>query len=138
MMGQVYRNGWLFLVAVGVSSLAVSRADAADPVIHAAWNDSPAPILGSDYIVSTSSPASVDFPNVQLVTGNLTWRIWSTDTDNPNSIGDIGIISSPHPQNFAVKIEGNSSTPGARIVKGIVLDPQGSGSDSNYSDSSRN
>ncbi len=114
------------LVPVQTASLAI----AAPPTIHVAWGNPVPPESPTDYSVDSTDP---DFLYVELKTGNSAWRIWSTDADNPNSIGDIGIISSPHPQNFAVKIEGNSSAPGARMVKGIVLDPQGTGSDANYS-----
>jgi len=33
----------------------------ADPVIHVTWDESPAPIQGFDYFVTTSSPASAAF-----------------------------------------------------------------------------
>ena len=97
----------------------------ADPEIHVAW-DSGTPIQDFDYQVS----GSVDFPDVKLITGNLTWKIWSTDTDNPDGIGDIGVISSPYAANFGVKIEDDQGNPGAREVKGINLDPS---STTNYS-----
>jgi len=106
---------------------------AADPVIHAAWQDGGAPELNVDYLVSTTYPASVEYPDVELITGSLTWQIWSTDTDNPDNIGDIGNITSPYPQNFGVEIERPGEIAGAREVKGINLDPQGEGSDANYS-----
>ncbi|UCC32184.1 MAG: hypothetical protein JSU86_07855, partial [Phycisphaerales bacterium] len=106
----------------------------ADPEIHAAWQEpGEPPELDRDYKVMTTSPASVDFPDVELITGSLTWQIWSTDTDNPDNIGDIGVISSPHAQNFGVEIEKPGEIAGAREVKGINLDPQGEGSDANYS-----
>jgi hypothetical protein len=75
-----------------------------DPVIHVTWDETPGPIEGLNYFVRTASPASPEFPDVELQTGSLTWRIWSVDTDNPNNIGDIGVISCPHADNFAVKI----------------------------------
>lgn len=109
----------------------VHSATATAPTLHVAWSGSPPPQTPDDYQIDYATDP--DYPSVELKTGNSGWRIWSTDPDNPNGIGDIGTISSPHPQNFVVRVEGDSSTPGARTVKGIVLDPQGSGSDSNYS-----
>ncbi len=50
---------------------------------------------------------------------------------NGNGIGDIGVISSPHPKNFGVKIEDDMGGPGARTVKGIILDPTNAGNYSN-------
>ena len=96
-------------------------ATGADPVIHADWDEpGDPPDLGSDYVVTTTDP---DYPDVKLITGSLTWKIWSTDTDNPNDIGDIGNISSPYDQNFKVTIEDDEGGEGARHVKGIDLDP---------------
>lgn len=90
----------------------------ADPVIHVEWDESPAPVAGVDYILSTSSPASVDFPDIELVEGSLTWRIWSTDTDYANGVGDIGVISSPHSDNFGVGNPGIAlqNSPGFRFI----------------------
>ena len=102
------------------------------PTIHVAWGEPIPPVLDENYRIKTDAPASVDFPDVELITGSLTWQIWSTDIDNPDNIGDIGTISSPHPNNFAVKIR-NDSDPfvrGARQVKAITLVPSSS---SNYS-----
>ena len=114
--------------------IGLQAALGADPIIHADWDEpGDPPQLLVDYLVSTSSPASPEFPDVELVTGSLTWQIWSTDSDNPDNIGDIGVISSPHAQNFGVEIEGPGEIAGAREVKGINLDPQGEGSDANYS-----
>ena len=103
---------------------------AADPEINADWDDAGSPELGTDYLVSTTSPASVDYPDVQLITGSLTWKVWSTDTDDPNDIGDIGHITSPYAQNFTVTIKDDEGGDGARDIKGINLDPA---SDSNHS-----
>ena len=110
-------------MAAGV--LHADRAWAADPEIHLAWEEGVAPVPNVDYLVSTNSPASPEYPDVKLITGSLTWKIWSTDTDNPNNIGDIGVITSPYAENFAVRIEDDQAGPGARHVKGIVLDPTG-------------
>ncbi|MEK6677370.1 MAG: hypothetical protein AABZ47_17175, partial [Planctomycetota bacterium] len=80
--------------------LYIDASFAADPVINVAWDElGDPPALGTDYTVQTSSPASADFPDVTLITGSLTWRIWSTDPDNPDGLGDIGVISSPHADN---------------------------------------
>lgn len=99
----------------------------ADPTIGVAWEEVPPPILGINYMIDTTGDATPEFPNVRLLTGSLTWRIWSTDPDNPEmpggggaGVGDIGVISSPVAQNFKVSIES------ARTVKGIVLAPASS------------
>jgi len=125
---------WAGIVVSIVGVLGGQSAPAADPVIHAAWEEPGDPTaLDFDYVVSTLPPASPEFPDVELRTGSDTWQIWSTDSDNPNGIGDIGVISSPHPENFGVKIEGPGEIAGAREIKGIILDPQGEGSDAKYS-----
>ncbi len=118
------------LLATMIVLAMTSLAGAADPVIHVSWDESPDPILNQDYTVSTEAPASVDYPYVFLVTGSLTWRVWSTDTDNPLNVGDIGVISCPAAANFAIKLLDDSDGPGARTVKGINLVPTSS---SNYS-----
>lgn len=118
------------IVAILASLLTASAAWAVPPEIHVAWDESPQPVEDTDYVIDDTDP---DFPNVELITGSVTWRIWSVDEDNPSDIGDIGVITSPYPQNFGVKILDDSDGPGARVVKGINLDPQGSGSDGNYS-----
>jgi hypothetical protein len=106
----------------------------AAPVIHAQWDEGgqQQPEEGIHYNVYTDSPASPEFPDVELVTGRLDWRIWSVDTSNPDDLGDIGVISSPHAEDFAVRIS-NPSHPfleGARNIKAIMLEPTNS---SNYS-----
>lgn len=92
------------------------------PTIHLAWDETPPPQSPDDYVITTTDP---DFPDIELVRGSLTWRVWSTDTDNTNQLGDIGVISSPHADNFAVSILNTSASGhnGARNVKGVVLDP---------------
>lgn len=110
-----------------------SSAFSAYPVIHAAWDGGGTPILNTHYFVNTSSPASLDFPDVELVAGHLDWRIWSTDTDNTDGYGDIGVISSPHANNYAVRIANLSDSYGARDVKGITLIPTSSSNYSNIS-----
>ncbi len=110
----------IVLTAVVVSGRA---AVAVPPTIHVTWEESPPPLQGTHYVISTDSPASPDFPDVRLLAGSLTWRVWSTDTDNPSSIGDIGVISCPAAADFGVKIRNSSDGPGARTVKGINLDP---------------
>ncbi len=107
--------------------LAVRPAHAADPVISVTWDETPAPTEDVDYEIHTTNPA---FPDVELIAESLTWRIWSTDTDNPNNIGDIGAITCPHPENFGVKILDASDGPGARNVTNLELEPDG---DSYYS-----
>lgn len=125
----VFSNTQLRLLVSGVlfvvlGPVAENAAQGADPVIHAAWNEpGDRPARNIDYFIKTDPPASPDFPDVELVTGSLTWQIWSTDTDNPDDIGDIGIITSPAPENFVVTIEDDLGNPGARHVKGIILDP---------------
>jgi len=97
-------------------------ARGADPVMHLTWDETPAPVEDVNYVVDDTDP---DYPDIRLITGSLTWKIWSTDTDNPSNIGDIGVITSPYAENFAVRIEDDQAGPGARHVKGIVLDPTG-------------
>ncbi len=59
-----------------------------------------------------------------------TYSFSAIDIDNPEYIGDIGVISCPHPDNFAVAIRSDFTLGevGARNVKGINLAP----SNSNY------
>ncbi|MBU0718817.1 MAG: hypothetical protein KJ749_11255 [Planctomycetes bacterium] len=119
---------------IAVAMIMGAGARAADPVIHVDWDDpGDPPVLNTDYQVITTGSGSPDYPDVKLITGNDGWRIWSTDTDNPDNIGDIGVISSPYAQNFGLKLEGPGESKGAREVKGINLDPQGVGSDANHS-----
>lgn len=94
---------------------------AVPPTINVTWGEPDPPVEGIHYFITDTDP---DFPDVELVSESLTWQIWSTDSDNPDGIGDIGTISSPHPNNFAVKIEDDLGGPGARTVKGIILDPR--------------
>lgn len=107
---------------------------AATPVIQVQWDQGGTPVHLQDYIVDTSGTGTPDFPDVKLLTGRSDWRVWSTDTDNPEGIGDIGVISSPHAANYMVTIASQSGGYGARNVKGIMLDPS---SASNYSISER-
>lgn len=114
-----------FGIGLIVVGLGLSQAEGVPPTIHVAWDEAIQPVVNQDYFIHTTSPATEDFPNVELTTGSLTWRIWSTDTDNTDNIGDIGVISSPSAANFAVAIRSDPATyaPGARNVKGIVLVP---------------
>ncbi len=100
-----------------------TAAIAVPPTINVAWDETPAPQSPDDYIITTTDP---DFPDIELIKGSLTWRIWSTDTDNPNNIGDIGVITSPYADNFALTIATSQAGAGARDVKGVVLDPTNS------------
>lgn len=124
-------NFRLNIVLLSISILiSTNVVNAVPPTISVSWSTSPSPVLGTDYNVITSSPASADYPNVELLTPSLTWKIWSTDSDNPSSIGDIGVISCPVAGNFGVKILDNSNNAAARDVKGVNLIPT---SGSNYS-----
>ena len=111
------------MLVVGYSAIAGS-AVAVPPTIHAKLGEFPA-ILDIDYTVLTTPPASPDFPDVELIFAAPNWQVWSTDTDNFDDIGDIGVISCPHPGNFGVRIERAvfPTGPGARDVKGISLVP---------------
>lgn len=107
-----------------------SFTHAADPVIHVQWDQGGTPILNVHYSVKTTSPASPEFPDIELLTGHLDWRIWSTDTDNPGGVGDIGVISCPTADNFAIAVTDDSDGPGARDMKAVSLVPSSS---TNYS-----
>ena len=109
-----------------VFSMGARVTPAADPVVNVAWSQPAPPVLGQNYTVSIIPPASPAFPDVTLLTGDLGWRVWSTDTDNPNGVGDIGVISSPAAANFAVAIVNSSGGTSARNVKAIRLVPTGS------------
>lgn len=119
----------LLLTPIGVSLLCAT-VGAVPPTIHIIWLESPQPVADQDYVIDDTDP---DSPKLELIHESLTWQIWSTDTDNPSNIGDIGEITSPHPQNFAVRIQNGSFGSGARDVTKIDLDPQGTGSDAKYS-----
>jgi len=109
------------------TGITLASASAVPPTIHVSWSEpGPPPVLDQDYRVITTAPASSDYPNVELIKGSLTWWIWSTDPDpeNPLGVGDIGVISCPHPDNFKVTIL-NGALRGARHVKGITLEPAG-------------
>ena len=116
------------VVVASLLSLSSNLLLAVPPTIHVEWDDGGSPVLNSDYTISTASGA--DYPNVALLADSLTWQIYSTDSDNPNNIGDIGIVSSPASINVKVRIQDNSNNPGARDCKGITLVPTSS---SNYS-----
>lgn len=117
-------------LTAGFSTICVIEAPAqtcvtnpgSGPDICVNWDEQGSPDPFDDFQVNFSDEA---FPNIELKRGSLTWRIWSVDTSNPNNIGDIGVISSPHAQNFAVRISAHSTTevPGARTIKAINLSP---------------
>lgn len=75
-----------------------------DPVICLAWDRTEAPEEGTNFEIVTTGTGSLEFPNVKLLTGDQTWRVWSVDSGNTNNVGDIGEISSPAPANFSVRI----------------------------------
>jgi hypothetical protein len=93
-------------------------------------------MAGVDYAIFTTPPASPEFPDVELITGSLTWRILSIDLDNPDFIGDIGEIRCPHPENFAVTIRNDAvpSTHGARVIKAIRMVPTGAANYTNITE----
>lgn len=128
---KMVRRNSLALVLAIIHGFLAAPAFAFDPIIFVSWDDIGSPEPGVDFIISTSPPASLDFPDVELVTGSLTWEILSVDTDNPDFLGDIGVISCPHADNFAVAIRSEfmPGTLGARNVKAITLVPS---STSNY------
>ncbi len=108
-------------IATIMCCLGTSSALGAYPVIHVAWEEPGGPpVQGTDYEIYTTDP---NYPDVELITGSDTWQVWSTDPDNPGGIGDIGEITSPHDQNYGLKIEDDLEGPGARYMQGIVLDP---------------
>ncbi|MBI5765073.1 MAG: hypothetical protein HZA51_16280 [Planctomycetes bacterium] len=113
---------WILVIT---TSNAVSWA--ADPQLYLDWDESPPPVEGVAYVIDDTVPA---YPSVELVIGSQTWRIWSMDPDNPGGVGDIGVISCPHPENFGIKILDPNGGPGARNVLGIALQPSAG---SNYS-----
>lgn len=113
---------------VTLLSLCVQPSLGGVPTVHVTWNQAGSPpILGTDYLIDPSVPA---YPNVELITGSLNWRIWSTDPNVEGGVGDIGVISCPHAQNFGIKILTPSGGQGAREVVGMNLQPT---SVSNYS-----
>ncbi len=137
MKPRYFRFNQIPLTAVAIA-MALGGVDgfAADPTIHLAWDEPGTPAANIDYFVKVEAPASPEFPDVQLETGSLTWRIWSTDPDNPDGLGDIGVISSPAAQNFGVSVatpldELGNAHPGARTVRAITLVPTSSGNHSN-------
>lgn len=99
-------SSFLFVSLLGAGLHAVH---AAPPVINVRWDGGGSPEQGTDYILSSAAPASPDFPNIELITGRLDWRIWSTDTDNPEGIGDIGVISS------FTKLRGQNPEPSVQL-----------------------
>jgi len=68
--------------------LAVTRLSAADPTVNVAWDEPTPPSPISDYAIDTTGSGTPEFPNVRLLTGSLTRRVWSKDTDNPGGIGE--------------------------------------------------
>jgi len=105
------------LLVMGISA---ATAFAVPPTVYVTWKEVPGPVEGTHYMIHDADP---DYPDVELIHESLTWCIWSEDSDNPDWIGDIGVISSPHPENFGVTIENDQGGSGAREVKGIILDP---------------
>lgn len=121
----------LALTAAALCAVTV-MARAADPVIHVQWDYGGTPVRGTDYTVGSGA-----FPYVQLKTVNHNdWRVWSTDTDNPGEIGDIGSVSlDPSGEGyFVVRLARPDGSAGARDVSSIVLNPTGN-SWSNLQDS---
>lgn len=98
------------------------------PTISVTWDESPPPVQGIHYEIYSTDP---DLPDVELLNGSLTWRIWSVDTDNPGQIGDIGQITGTGAENYVLRImRPDGTTPGARDVRSIDLVP---GDTSKYS-----
>lgn len=86
------------------------RADAEPPKIHARWdNGVQQPIKNVHYTIE----GTADLPDVLLNEGRNDWRVWSTDLDAADGVGDIGTISSPinNPfnANFTLKLAANGS-----------------------------
>ncbi len=93
------------------------------PDIIVDWNDQADPILDFDFEVDFACPTCELNPNVRLVVGNSGWTIASELVEDlVPTIGDIGVIDCPFPDNFGVSL-GNASTPGARNVLAINLKP---------------
>jgi hypothetical protein len=116
---------FLILSAALVGFVSATPAVAEYPKIWAAWDNGGTPEEGVHYFVRTTGEGSPDYPAVELRTGHNDWRIWSTDADNPNDIGDMGPVTCYNEDDFGVKILGDSSSPGVRDVKGITLLPDG-------------
>jgi hypothetical protein len=99
-----------------------------DPVICLAWEQINPPELDVDFEIETTGTGSPTFPNVKLLTGDHTWRIWSKGSSN--SVRSIGFVSCPSANDFSVQIRRpDNSASGANHVKGIALVPT---STSNY------
>jgi hypothetical protein len=92
------------------------------PVIHVDWGLPGDPTPGWDYEIDTSDP---NYPDIDLITGDTTWRVWSRDSVT-GAISDIGDITAFGFANYTLVLTDNYGNPGARHVLSIVLTPGGS------------
>lgn len=109
-----------------VLGMASGSALGVPPTINVVWDDQGTqPVEDVDYRLEEATPGFID---VELISEQDTWRIWSTDADNPGGIGDIGVISIADDHTgafYGLSIGPGGADPGARHVKGIDLWPFG-------------
>ncbi|MCH7702205.1 MAG: hypothetical protein IID37_11000 [Planctomycetes bacterium] len=84
------------------------------------WDELDDPEPGQDFDVDfTTDPAQ---PNVELIEGNLQWRLWALDPADFEGIGSLGDIEAFGAEDYALWIlRPDHVTAGARDVKSIVL-----------------
>jgi len=95
------------------------------PDIWVDWNEVGDPELDQHFTVSF---ADEGYPDLELITGSLSWVIWSVDTSNPNDIGDFGDITvdTTVADDFNVVIlNGDTLAAGARDILSITMQPDG-------------
>jgi hypothetical protein len=84
------------------------------------------PVHTIDFLVTFADPPN---PDVTLYTGSLWWRVESgngpTREEQPATIFNIGAITSPGGEDYAVKIADGEGETGATDVESIVLTPSG-------------
>jgi len=95
------------------------------PTICVNWDEPSPPEEGEDFDVDFECPTCSDYPNLQLRTGSLTWRVYSKDESTPSNPGDMGHLTSDPTRagNYAVTLRRADTTAGARDMKSFVLKP---------------
>ncbi|UCC30492.1 MAG: hypothetical protein JSU86_20125, partial [Phycisphaerales bacterium] len=107
----------LALASVVVFALIMQASVRASPTITVTWDCAGEPVDPDHYHVDYTNPS---YPDVELKSECLSWKIKSVDNGNP---GDIGEIPATDAYNYGLEITDGSSGPGARDVQKIDLNP---------------
>ncbi|RJP33846.1 MAG: hypothetical protein C4547_11735, partial [Phycisphaerales bacterium] len=101
------------------------------PDICVAWSETPDPEEDTDFRVDYLCEGCETAPEIELITGSATWRVWSVA--NGGGEGDIGILAAYGADDYSVriiKVDGTTESPGAANVGLLDLNPSNA---ANYS-----